>query len=129
MGDLSKHFSRSELACKDGCGLIPTQEYIDFLEAVRVRFNRKMTPSGARCLKHNAAVGGKPNSPHVLRIASDTPTEDSTYRFELARATMEEAKERGLTVQIEIGIDGPREWLHIALDQSKPNKLFTSQEA
>ncbi|SHI09889.1 Peptidase M15 [Pantoea sesami] len=73
MGDLSKNFSRSEFACRCGCGFDDiSSELIVVLEGVRLHFGSpvKIT-SGCRCEKHNASVGGAPKSQHVQGIAAD----------------------------------------------------------
>ena len=75
---LTPHFSLAELQCKCGC-TTPTQIVAElkktavFLEKVRVWLgNRSMTVnSGYRCSKHNAAVGGEPNSFHMRGYACD----------------------------------------------------------
>ena len=74
MGDLSKHFSKSEFACKCGCGFSqPTPELIIKLEKLReLCGNKPMTiNSGCRCAKHNKAVGGAKNSQHQYGTAAD----------------------------------------------------------
>lgn len=130
MGDLTAHFDRKDFACKCGCGGMPTDDYIDFIEAVRVRFGLRMLPSsGFRCAAYNKKIGGAAGSSHPKGIASDTPTPNSEYRFLLIRATMDEARAREVKTQIEVGVKDGKKWLHIGLDQSQPNKLFTSEEA
>jgi uncharacterized protein YcbK (DUF882 family) len=73
MGDLSPHFSTSEMQCKCGCGkclldpaLIPALEALHALgpEAIFV-------DDGYRCEAHNAAVGGVPHSEHPKGEAAD----------------------------------------------------------
>ena len=72
MGDLSKHFNRSEFACKCGCGYDTVDaELIEYLEAIRLRFGPVTVTSGCRCTEHNKAVGGSKNSQHVLGRAAD----------------------------------------------------------
>lgn len=73
MGDLSKNFSRAEFECKCGCGsakvdplLIETVQRIRDAAGAPLRIN-----SGVRCPKHNKAVGGVPDSQHVLGKAAD----------------------------------------------------------
>ena len=67
MGDLSKHFSKKEFACKDGCGFdTPSKELIDALEELRGVLGRKLIiSSGCRCSSHNAMVRGSPKSQHL----------------------------------------------------------------
>jgi uncharacterized protein YcbK (DUF882 family) len=52
VGDLSEHFSRSEFACRCGCGF----------DSISPELITE---------KHNAKVGGVPNSQHVQGIAAD----------------------------------------------------------
>ena len=73
MGDLSEHFSRQEFACPDGCGgdTIDT-ETLDVLETIREHFNAPVhVNSGFRCLRHNAAIGGRTYSQHLVGRAAD----------------------------------------------------------
>lgn len=73
MGDLTKNFSRFEMACKCGCGFDTidyeivelVQELRDFYK-VPIKIN-----SACRCLKHNKVVGGKSSSQHLKGRAVD----------------------------------------------------------
>lgn len=69
----SKWFKQEELECKCGCGLyIPNQELLDVLDDVRDYFGVPVTvTSGTRCKVHNAEIGGRVNSQHLLGTASD----------------------------------------------------------
>lgn len=73
MMNISQHFKRSEFACKCGCGFDDVNlKLIEVLEGVRNHFNAPVyINSGCRCQRHNHAVGGKPNSQHLLGNASD----------------------------------------------------------
>lgn len=77
MGDLTRHFSRRELACKCGCGTSPGVETLrktaEFLERIRTYLgDRAITiNSGYRCEAHNRTVGGEPNSFHLRGYAAD----------------------------------------------------------
>jgi len=70
---LSKHFSRSEFACKCGCGGDTVDHaLIEVLEDVRGYFNAPIViNSGYRCVNHNAAIGGSPASQHTKGKAAD----------------------------------------------------------
>jgi len=61
MGDLTAHFSKSELACKCGCGLfVRDQKLIDLIEAIRVYINVPLrVNSGTRCQWWNAKNKGE----------------------------------------------------------------------
>ena len=73
MGDLTKHFSRSEFACRCGCGYDGISlATVMACEAVREHFKRPVRiNSGCRCEGHNTAVGGSKNSRHVAGDAAD----------------------------------------------------------
>lgn len=86
MGDLTQNLSRSEFACKCGCGfdtvdfdlplvLQSTQRYFQALNprrSIKIRIN-----SGCRCEIHNTMVGGADNSQHVKARAADFYLYDS----------------------------------------------------
>ncbi len=77
----SEHFSDDELQCQGtecgpefiGCHIIgTTQALVDALEAFRAAVGKPVIiNSGYRCPVHNAAVGGAPNSQHMLGEAAD----------------------------------------------------------
>jgi uncharacterized protein YcbK (DUF882 family) len=73
MGDISQNFSRVEFACKCGCGFDTVDtSTLEVLERVRAHFGAPVVVnSGCRCAEHNRAVGGAPNSQHVLARAAD----------------------------------------------------------
>ena len=73
MGDLSRNFSRSEFACKCGCGFQTVDtELLDVLMMVRSKFEDSVTINSAcRCDEHNESVGGSYGSKHKQGIAAD----------------------------------------------------------
>jgi uncharacterized protein YcbK (DUF882 family) len=72
MGDLSAHFSRSELQCRC-CGRLQIDSrLLDGLEKLRAQAGTPVViHAGYRCPQHNAAVGGVPRSEHTLGLAAD----------------------------------------------------------
>jgi len=73
---LSKHFSRAELACKH-CGRIGPypqrlKKLLALLEKIRGGVGKPVrVTSGYRCPDHNREVGGVSNSYHMLDMAAD----------------------------------------------------------
>jgi len=74
MGDISKHFYRTEFACNCGCGQDTIDaELITVLERVREHFNKPIViNSGNRCKAYNESIGGSKNSQHTKSRAADT---------------------------------------------------------
>jgi uncharacterized protein YcbK (DUF882 family) len=73
MGDLTKNFSRSEYACKCGCGF-DTVDYdlVMIHQQIRDHFGSSVTiTSACRCDEHNARCGGADNSQHKDGRAGD----------------------------------------------------------
>ena len=69
----NEFFTKAEFACKH-CGqeIQMNPKLIDFLTDVRKAINLPIRiHSGYRCPEHNKAVGGVPNSQHVLGEAAD----------------------------------------------------------
>ena len=73
MSDISRNFSRSEFACKCGCGYDTVDvELIMVVQDLREYYGRPVTiNSGCRCEKHNKAEGGEPDSTHLIAKAGD----------------------------------------------------------
>jgi uncharacterized protein YcbK (DUF882 family) len=72
MGDLSSHFSRSELQCRC-CGRLQIGwQLLDGLEKLRdLAFVPIKVHAGYRCPEHNQKVGGVPHSEHMQGLAAD----------------------------------------------------------
>lgn len=77
MGDLSPHFSRSEFACKCGCGFDTVDaELLVMCETIRQHYDAAVIiTSGCRCEAHNVAVGGAVDSTHLVGRAADIVAE------------------------------------------------------
>ena len=69
---LSEHFAKSEFVCHCcGQGTV-TPRLVELLELLRAKANAPVHVNcGYRCPKHNAEVGGVPNSQHVEGTAAD----------------------------------------------------------
>lgn len=69
---ISKNFSRSEFACKCGCGFATVDvKLLEVLEIVRAKYGAVTINSACRCAVHNKNVGGAKGSKHKLGIAAD----------------------------------------------------------
>ncbi len=78
MGDLTDNFSRSEFACKCGCGFDEIAlDTVYICQTLRQHFERPVTiTSGCRCPEHNADVGGAVTSQHLAGTAADVVVKD-----------------------------------------------------
>ncbi len=71
---VSPNFSRSEFACKCGCGFDSVDaELIEILEDLRTHFGGRsvIVNSGARCELYNKKIGGAVSSKHLSSRAAD----------------------------------------------------------
>lgn len=79
-----KHFKEKEFVCKC-CGELPPLQrgniealVNNVLDPVREQYGKPIyVSSGYRCPKHNAEVGGVPNSQHMRGEAADIHCEDN----------------------------------------------------
>ena len=84
MGDISKYFNRSEIACKCGCGFDTMDgETLDVADDAREFVDHAITPSsGARCYEYNRlpiskrGPGSNDSSQHPRGRAIDVPVKD-----------------------------------------------------
>ena len=76
---LTDHLTRSECACKCGCGF-DTMDYktaLIFEEIRELNGGVSIIPSsGARCRQHNIYSGGSKKSQHMIGRALDIPVSD-----------------------------------------------------
>jgi len=85
MTQVSKNFTAAEIACSH-CHKLPKPELIAKLQQFRDAYGKPMKiTSGYRCKEHNAAIGGAPNSKHVLGEAVDIACVDSAERYQLLK--------------------------------------------
>lgn len=117
MGDLTKNFSRSEFACRCGCGLAAVDPVlVALLQAVRDHFGRPVTiTSGLRCRKHNTRAGGAPASYHITGKAADFVVRDVRPR-EVYRWLAAEVAGR-------YGVMEYKGWVHVDV---RPGKAYRS---
>lgn len=79
MGDLTYNLSRHEFQCRCGCGYDTVDvTLVTKLQMVMHRLEEKygqalsiLITGPNRCIKHNAKVGGAPNSQHIYARAAD----------------------------------------------------------
>jgi len=73
MGDLTENFSRSEFACRCGCGFDDiSRELVVKLQKARDYCSIPMKINSAcRCEEYNNRVGGSPTSSHKKGLAAD----------------------------------------------------------
>jgi zinc D-Ala-D-Ala carboxypeptidase len=113
---ISTDFTLEEFSCKCGCGA----DHIDLmlverLQAIRNAIKEPIPIScGVRCPKHNAEVGGVPNSAHVKGLAVDIKVSDSGFRYRLLRQAFK------IFNRVEVA-DGP--WVHLDMDPSLPQDV------
>lgn len=114
--DIIKHFSKSEFACPC-CGLINISDDLVYkLENARVKAGIPFVINSAcRCEKHNADVGGLPNSAHLTSAtekgeASDIACESIEDRFYIVDALLSAGFRRILIYKT---------FIHADVDQAK----------
>ena len=103
---LTKHFTRKEVECKCGCGMLPDPAFLVKLEALRVWWGRPMViNSGARCPEYNAKLkGASHKSYHMRGRAADVAIGLGMDRYDFVRLAMKE----GFT-----GIGVGKDFIHI----------------
>ena len=83
------NFTASELACRDGCGMLPSEYLVRDLQALREACGFPFpVMSGARCPAHNAKQGGAPGSWHLQGEAADIAIISSDLRYRLVSAAL-----------------------------------------
>jgi uncharacterized protein YcbK (DUF882 family) len=108
MGDMTKDYSRSEFACKCGCGFNAVNPVlVEALQKLRNAIDRPVRVlSGCRCAAHNRAVGGEMASQHLAGNAADVCVVGMTAR-EIYRGAA------GITAFHGIGVDDERNFVHL----------------
>lgn len=71
--DYFPYFTKQEMACRCGCGLLPLDSFMEVMVTLREETGFKwLITSGARCEEYNLKITGKRVDPHSLRVALDT---------------------------------------------------------
>lgn len=112
----------SVIDCSCGCGLKPTKSALWFLESLDRQFTAATgkelyVTSGARCFKHNADVGGVPNSAHVKGLAFDVHFDNSSECYIIVQHLFK----MGIT---RIGINFAKSFVHFDIDSTKPQGVL-----
>lgn len=113
----SRYFTRAELECKCGCGLLVIDtEFLGALNILRRALGRPLTlTSFTRCAAHNAAQGGKPTSDHLVGRGADIAVSKSGVRFKLVSAAVGHGINR-------IGIG--KTFLHLGQNPQNPQDVL-----
>jgi len=114
--DHIKHFKPEEFACPC-CGVSAVRkELVVKLDQLRdiVGFPLIIT-SGYRCPKHNAEIGGVPDSAHTKGLAVDISISTSPKRYRVIRAAITLGFKR-------IGI--AKNFIHLDIDKEKKQEVL-----
>jgi len=115
-----KYFTYGEFDSPDleGSGKNMSDELISMLDIARKKYGKAIViNSGYRTVKHNAKVGGTPESSHTKGLAVDIACNNSTDRFKLEGILREVGFKR-------IGI--AKTFIHADIDKDKAqNVLWT----
>lgn len=111
-GDLTLDFSRSEFACKCGCGFdAVSMLLVNRLQAARNRCGFPLIiNSGCRCAKHNSEEQGVRASAHLTGQAADVHCVDPFLRYRLVEALYFAGFTR---------IKVYKTWIHVDVDETK----------
>ena len=124
----TKNFKRHEFICKCGCGQEDiSQETVKKLQKARDILGKPIyAKSGCRCAAHNAAVGGKPGSSHIVGQGRQSYAADvslvqfgimhSARRYDLVMALLQAGFER-------FGI--AESYIHVDDDPLKASGIWT----
>jgi len=89
------------------------ETFVRLLEIMRISLGGPMViTSGYRCQKHNAKIGGAPNSAHLRGLAADIAIPNDDYRYSLLKIAM-------LFDIPRIGIG--KTFIHLDIDRSLPH--------
>lgn len=110
------YFKQEEFDSPDmpGSGANMQQEFVEKLDTLRDVWGPLSVTSGYRTVRHNAIVGGVPDSAHVRGLAADLATPDLKTAIKLALVACRVGFDR-------IGINLKGTFVHVDLDPSLPS--------
>ena len=112
-----KYFKDDEFKCKCGCGFDITDELKRKLNIMRESAGVPFViTSGARCVKHNAAVGGKADSAHTRGLAVDIKYQSSHAAYAMEKVFYANGIKR-------IGRNHAKKFIHIDIDEALPQNV------
>ena len=116
MNDIG-YFSKAEMACKCGCGIVKTQpRFIFKMNLLREYVGHPLRiNSWCRCHVHNISVGGTPDSSHPKGWASDI---NATSLYVQCRILFA-AGQLGFR-----GVGIAKHFIHLDDDPNKPSNRF-----
>lgn len=128
-------FTLKELACKCGCGLmIEDPGFISKLVCARkLSACRYVITSWCRCVSHNTAISGDPNSLHMLGMAVDISTISAIHRCKVVNGLLVAGFNRIFIYSKHIHADGSKiqqgQQMHLGhyktmMTESKPINLI-----
>lgn len=117
---LTANFTSSEMKCQCGNSTCEynhiNKDLVDTLQKIREEYGKPITiTSGFRCKDHNGAIGGHPNSKHILGQAVDFTGEDLDTLYDLAQKyfnSVGDGRNKGF-IHIDVrNLDKPLRWVY-----------------
>ena len=117
--EMIRFFKEHEFYCSCGCGRGFDDMDDTFIERLIIARGLADVPfvinSAIRCKEHNAVVGGKKTSSHLLGLAVDIACPTSYFRYKILHALQTMKFNR-------FGIGNS--FIHVDLDEDKPKEMM-----